>query len=496
MVPSVSRQYLPGFLAFLLILCLWQGGFAQNGLFWSPPTQVAAASLGTFSPRMVLSGDGTPVVVWGKPGAAPQIWCARWNGASFDAPVQIGTGSVVPGIYEFGGLDVATAGQHVFVVFEDFEQGIFLARSEDGGATWLPPVTVFATPPGMGNTISAISTDAAGNPMVTFLLQTSSETNAHVHFARSTDEGATFTVSTNASAPSGINGQACECCYQDILTAGNDTVFVAFRANRNNLRDMWVTRSTDGAGTFDVACDVDAQDWNISACPFSGPRLTRLAGDSLLAVWMSRGTGTTRVYASTLHGGTMSKGIEIGFPGSSGATAFNQNHPDVAGRQDTVAMVWEESGFSGTGQDLVCAFSTTGAGGLASNLAALSATGSQKFPQLAYNNSVFHLLYVNSAEGLAYRQGTVVAPSSTGEDNFGKNPVRVFPNPVGDFLYLQAGVPVATVEIISVAGKSVLTVPVKQGEVQISGLSPGIYFLKIFGEKGMLLDVQKCLVLK
>jgi hypothetical protein len=491
MIAAIFRLNVPKALVFFLALCLPKGVFSQNGLSWSPHVPIAAASFGDSSPRMALLADGTPVVVWGKPAAVSQIWCARWTGTGFSAPVLVNTGSVAPGIYEFGGLDVATAGQRVFVVFENFDQGIFLARSEDGGASWQSPVTVFATPAGMGNTISAISTDATGNPIVTFLLQTSSETDAHVHLARSTDGGLTFSSSTNASAPAGDNGQACECCYQDILTSGDDTVFVAFRANQDNLRDMWVTRSTDNAGAFDTACDVDAQDWTISACPFSGPRLARLAGDSLLAVWMSRGSGVTRVYASTLHGGTMSKGIEFGFPGSSGATAFNQNRPDVAGRQDTVAMVWEENGFFGTGQDLVCAFSTTGTGGLATNLAAMSGAGAQQFPQLAYTNGVFHLLYVNSTLGLAYRQGTVVAPSSANEAIFGKNPVLVYPNPVGDFLNLQTEVPIGSVEIIGVAGKSVLSSTIKQGEVQVSGLSPGFYFLKTFNQRGVLLNVQK-----
>lgn len=491
MATPVSRLNILHGPAFFLALCLSHGVFSQNGLSWSPPITVASAGYGDSSPRMALLGDGTPVVVWGKPAAVSQIWCARWNGNAFATPVQIGTGSISPGVYDFGGLDVATDGERVFVVFEDFDQGIFLARSEDSGTTWQPPVTVFSTPTSMGTTISAISTDAAGNPLVTFLLQTSSETDAHVHLARSADGGLTFPDSTNVSAPAGDKGQACECCYQDILTTGADTVFVAFRANRDNLRDMWVTRSTDNAGTFDEACDVDAQDWTISACPFSGPRLARLAGDSLLAVWMSRGTGATRVYASTLHGGTMLKGVEFGFPGSSGGTAFNQNHPDAAGRHDTVAMIWEENGFFGTGQDLVCAFSITGAGGLAANFAALSDAGAQQFPQLAYANGVFHLLYVNGTQGLAYRQGTVVEPSEATEAVFGKNPVQVFPNPAGDFLNLRPAITGGVVEIISVAGKSILTAPLKQAKVQVSDLPSGIYFMKILSDKGALQGIQK-----
>ncbi len=473
------------------VFCIPVYAFSQSGLSWSPAIPVAAAGFGSSSPRLALLADGTPVAVWGKSGITPQIWCAHWNGTAFSPPVQVNTAAISPGVYDFGGLDVAAFGQQVFIVFENFNQGIFLAHSNDSGASWQPPVTVYATPPGMGTTISAIATNASGNPLVTFLLQTSAETDAHVHLARSTDGGLNFTEFTNASAPAGDNGQACECCYQDILTVGDDTVFIAFRANRNNLRDMWVTRSTDGAGTFMAACDADSQDWVVSACPFSGPRLARLAGDSLLTVWMSKGSGATRVYASTLHGGTMEKGSELGFSGSSGAAVFNQNHPDVAGMRDTVAMIWEESGFSGTGQDLVCAFSTSGAGGLTTNVVAQPEAGTQKLPQLSYSNGIFHLLYVNGTQGLAYRQAEIVAPADAGEVFSKRDRVRIQPNPASDFLNLQTTITIGSVEVITVTGYTILTPPPKQGALNVSNLLPGVYFLKILNVNGEVLDIQK-----
>lgn len=479
-------------LIFSLALAVAPRGFAQNGLSWSAPEPVAAASFGVASPRLALLPGGEAIVVWGKTDATPQIWCARWNGNAFETPVQIGTGGITPGLYEFGGLDVATAGQRVFVVFENFDQGIYLARSDDGGASWQPPVTVFGTPPGMANTISAVAVDAAGNPLVSFLLQTSAETDAHVELARSTDGGLTFPASANASVPAD-DGQTCECCYQDILPAGNDTVFVAFRANRDNLRDMWVTRSTDGGNAFDTACDADAQDWIVSACPFSGPRLTRLGGDSLLAVWMSKGSGNLRVYASTLHGGTMIKGIEIGFPGSGVAPLYNQNRPDAAGQRDTVAVVWEETGFANTGQDLVCAFSTTGAGGLAANIAPLPIILAQKFPQLAYADGVFHLLFVNGTQGLAYCQGTVMAASGAGEALVMNKAARLSPNPVGDFLRLDAGSPAARVEIWSATGTPARAGRMEPGELFVGDLAAGVYFLKISGKEGGGIEVLKFL---
>lgn len=476
-------------LFFLLACGFSQPVFAQNGLSWSPSYAVAATNFGSASPRLALLPDGTPLVVWGN-SATSQIWCARWDGSAFAAPVKINTGSIAPGLYDFAGLDVATAGQQVFVVFENFTQGIFLVRSEDGGQNWQPPVTVFVTPPGLGNTLPAVAIDPAGNPLVSFLLQTDAETDAHVHLARSTDGGLTFPTSTSASAPAD-GGQTCECCYQDILATGGDTVLVAFRANRNNLRDMWVTRSTNGGASFDVAVDVDDQNWVINACPFSGPRIARLAGDSLVAVWMSKGGGPTRVFASTWHGATMLKGSEFGLPGSSGAATFSQNHPDVAGKQDTIAMVWEESGFVGTGQDLVCAYSATGAGGLAANVANLPQAAAQKFPQLAYQAGVFHLLFVTGSQGMAYRRADVVAPSQVDAIALTSNQVRLSPNPVGEFLLLESKAALGTVEIFLASGQLVRVASVRQGRIDLTGLPAGSYVLKIRDHLGGLLEVQK-----
>ncbi len=466
--------------------------FSQNGISWSSPIAVATGAAGNFSPRIALLPDSSLGVVWGN---ASKIWFSRWSGGAFSPAVQIGTGGTTPGIYEFGGLDVAASGQRIFVVFEQFQKGIFCVRSDDGGATWQPPTTVFTVPTRRGATISSISVDALGNPMVSFLYQTSSETNANVQFVRSLDGGLTFPVSTNASTPA--DGDfVCECCYQDILPTGGDTVFVAFRNNRSNIRDMWVTRSTDGGANFDAACDADAQDWTVNVCPFSGPRLARLAGDSLLSVWMSKTTAGLRVFGSTLHTESMEKGQEFSFSGSSTGTSFNQNHPDVAARLDTVAVVWEESGFVGTGQDIICAFSTTGAAGLKTgNLSNVSAAaGSQKFPQIAYRDGIFHLIYTDPTAGLIYRRGTVVAPSGTGETIKIDSSVQIFPNPTTDFLTIKSSQTMARVDVFSVVGRLMQSHDfADKSNLSLANLPAGVYFLKIWGKQGTMIGFERVL---
>jgi hypothetical protein len=484
----MKKIFLCTLLNLTIIVLLPTLGFGQNGLLWSTPLPISTLAFGSASPRLTLLPDGNPAAVWGT---QTKIWFSKKENGLFLAPIEINTGSIVPGIYDFGGLDIAASGTHVFIVFERFQQGIFCVRSEDAGNTWSAPVTVFSNATGRASTISSVSVDNNGNPMVSFLYQLSNETNANVQLVRSLDAGLTFSVVTNASTPAG-GDFVCECCYQDILPTGGDTVFVAFRNNQANLRDMWVTRSTNGGTAFDAGCDVDAVDWQVNVCPFSGPRLTQISNDSLLSVWMSKTAAGLRVFGSTLHGGSMEKGWEFALPPTTTSNLFNQNHPDVAGNQDTIAMVWEESGFSGNlGQEIICAFSTTGTAGLLGNRNNVSmASSSQKLPQLAYKNGVFHLIYSDPSKGVVYRAGTVVAPNTIKEIVDAN--LQILPNPVKDILYFESNIEQGEVIIFSSIG--VLISQRKfigyKSKLSVAELNSGFYFLKMIDNNGQIIDIQ------
>jgi Secretion system C-terminal sorting domain len=484
----MKKKSINNLLNCFLIALLPSLSFAQNGLLWTTPLPISTLAFGTASPRLTLLPDGNPAAVWGS---QTKIWFSKMENGVFLAPKEIITGGIVPGLYDFGGLDIASSGTHIFVVFERFQQGIFCVRSEDAGNTWSAPVTVFTNATGRGSTISSVAVDALGNPMVSFLYQLSNETNANVQLVRSLDAGLTFSVITNASTPAG-GDFVCECCYQDILPTGGDTVFVAFRNNQTNLRDTWVTRSTDGGTVFDAACDVDAIDWVVNACPFSGPRLMQIKNDSLFSVWMAKTSAGLRVFGSTLQGGSMVKGWEFALPPTTAANLYNQNHPDVAGNQDTIAMVWEESGFSGSlGQEIICAFSTTGTVGLSGNRNNVSmASSSQKFPQLAYKNGVFHLIYSDPIKGVVYRAGTVVAPNAI-HDITNAN-LQIMPNPVEDILHFESNIEQGKVMVFSTLGVLLQKEKFigKKNRIVVGDLVSGFYFLKMVNKKGQIVDIQ------
>jgi len=399
-IPFLQRAAIK--MAFLFLLCVSapMGAIAQNGIYWSEPIAVAESSFGNYSPRIALLADGTPAALWGK---NAKIYFSKMQGNEFSAPLEINTNGISPDVYNFGGIDLAADGDRVFVTFEDFTAGIFFILSENGGETFELPVNVFDPPSGEWATLPSVGIDGQGNPLVSVLREKSNETNARYIMMRSDDGGLTFGPPVVASEPA-LGEYVCECCPSDIYAKG-DQVWLVFRNNNNNLRDMWVSRSDDLGINFTAATDVDATDWILNSCPISAPRMAPLAGDSLATAWMSGASGDDRVYFSTLNGQTMEKGVEIPLPQLG---AGSQRRPDIAGRNDTLGIVWEETGFGVNSTDLMFAFSKNGTDGLVTNVVNITdASGYQRFPSLMYSNGYFHLIYADASGSVYYQKGTV-----------------------------------------------------------------------------------------
>ena len=380
---------------------------AQNGIQWSDPIDVSLTS-GNKSPVVGTFNDGNPVLIWGN---GSTILFTKMVDGLFIQPITVPTGSNSPNIYSFGGIDMAIKDNQIFIVYENFDNGIFIIKSSDEGNSFQAPVNVYDPIPGKWATLSSVAIDDNGNPLVSVILENTNETQGQFVMMRSLDAGDTFTSPVVASEAA--NGDyVCECCPSDIYTAGED-VWLVFRNNDNNLRDMWVTKSDDNGDSFDQGVDVDNTDWILNSCPISGPKIAPLSGDSLMTIWKSGGIGAIRVYISTLNGSTMEKGFEMVLPLSN--TNAIQGSSNIAGANDTIGIVWDESGFGANGTDLMFALSTNGSQGLISNLSNITeATGTQKFPSLVFSDGVFHLFHTNGS-GLQYRSGLVADLVATNE---------------------------------------------------------------------------------
>ena len=401
---------------------------AQNGIEWSEPINITFD--GFQSGTIGVLGDGTPVVLWGK---GSKILFSRMIDGTFETPIEINTDGNSPDIYGFGGLDMAVKDNQIHIVFENFFDGVFHIRSTDGGATFEPPVNVYDPPQGKWTTLASIELDDDNNPLISVIFENTNETEGTYILMRSLDGGETFNPPVTASEPA--NGEyVCECCPSDIVTQ-DENVWLVFRNNDNNLRDMWVSKSTDGGDTFETAVDIDSTDWVLNACPISGPKMTTMGGDSLISVWMSGASGSGRVSYSTFNGATMEKGFETQIPQTN--EGANQQNAAVAGVNDTIGIVWEENGFETTGRDILFAYSYNGTEGLLDTIYNITeATGSQSFPAIAYANGIFHLINTQSS-GLEYRSATLEMPDIVEPPDTMMDTMIVSSYLTPDFLELQ-----------------------------------------------------------
>ena len=455
---------------------------------WSDPITVTSSPNAITAPRVTLLPDGTPLVTWGQSSNPSQIWCSRLESGAFTPPVPVVQSPYEPALFGFGGYDVAVSGSQVFVVFEQSQQGILMATSVDGGLSFGSPSSVQGPVSGGYATLSSVAVDGKGHPVVSYILE---KNGATYRVRRSPDGGATFGSAATANAPA-PGGAVCECCTSDLVASG-DSVWLLFRNNNSNIRDIWVSRSTDLAASFDVAADVDATDWHINACPISGPRMAR-AGDSLLVVWMSQSSGAARVYCSSLHAGTMKAGQQLGFSTTTGSQPA-QSFPDAAASGDTVGVVFLEKS-----KEIVFCHSTQGAAQLSTHYQRFAlANHTLQYPSLAFRDGVFHLVYADAtADKVLYRRGTLTQSSPTEEPSEAADwGVSVFPNPASrDGFWLKSEThEMQELSLLDVFGKKIWGQKNcgREAAVPTEGFPKGVYFLKIKTARG---EVSRAVVVQ
>ncbi len=448
---------------------------AQTLVQWSDSTVISSTTLPVTAPRITFLADGTPLATWGTSGSPARIWCARYENNAFSTPVSVVQSTIQPALFGFGGYDVAVSGTQVFVVFENTQQGILLSKSTDGGLSFEPPVTVQAAVPGGYNTLASIVIDGTGNPVISYIFE---KNGATYQVKRSTDGGQTFLDAVVGNAPS-PGGMVCECCTADMLASG-DSIWMVYRNNNQNLRDIWVSRSTNLAASFDTAADVDSTDWVLSFCPIAGPRMAR-AGDSLVTVWTSGASGKGRIYLSTLHAGSMQFGDQIAFPAQLDLNV--QSQADITASGDTIGLVFVEKS-----REIYFHYSISGSKGLKSNSAVFKdGTHTLQYPSINFRNGVFHLVYADpTSDKVLYRRG-VITQSSPGREPTKSVGFELYPNPGNGLASIKTGGElIQAVMVTDVHGKLVQQREITSNEnpdINLEGYPDGLYFvhLKIQG---------------
>lgn len=457
----------------LFSLCTLTIITAQNTVQWSDTLHAGYLDGAVTAPRIDLLGDGTPLVTWGISGnnISSQIWCNRLVNNPFAAPVGVVQPPAEPSLFGFGGYDLAVSGMQVFIVFEQIQHGIFLARSGNGGLSFETPVMVHGHGANEFPTLASVVVDGGGNPVVSYILEDNSGASYQVR--RSNDGGQSFEepVTGNLPAP---GGAVCECCTSDMIASG-DTIWLLFRNNNQNTRDIWVSRSTDLGASFTAATDMDATDWQLSVCPISGPRMAR-SGDSLVTVWTSGAVSPSHVYMSTAHAGTMQGGQQLDFGTGTGVLNV-QATPDIVASGDTVGVVYLKKS-----KEVAFHFSTSGAAGLSGADTVFTGAGQTfKYPSMAFRNGIFHLIYADVTAGdLLYRKGIVSPVSAVGTPSE-LSDVDISPNPsqgIFEIQGLHGGERFLVTDLYGKAVSSSKNIENQVHSIDLSGFPAGVYFIR------------------
>lgn len=237
--------------------------------------------------------DGSALMVFGsraESGHGGDVYFARRGSAdeTWSEPTRVNSprsSAIVSG--QLGPKMAIGKGDTIHVLWAGTGMnGIWFSRSVDGGRSWSPERDLAGADASVeGCTIAA---DGAGRVWAVWIDLGGSRDSASLAagrlvVARSTDDGEKFGAASPIE-PAPYRGLACACCVPAAATDAQGRLVIAFRGAKDNLRDIFLARETEG-GTWE-STPVSEDGWRLDRCPADGPSLA-MAGDLPVVAWRS-----------------------------------------------------------------------------------------------------------------------------------------------------------------------------------------------------------------
>ncbi|MEO7411841.1 MAG: sialidase family protein [Opitutaceae bacterium] len=263
----------------LPLLALFVVGFGLTALAQPPakPTRIPGAA----QPQLAVASDGR---VWLAYGKGTEVFVARSDdsGATFGAPSSIATlPKLALGMRR--GPRIAAKGDEVTVTLIADE--LVAYHSSDGGKSWRDAKTINEVPTSAREGLHDLAASPDGRLFLTWLDLRNGKTE--LWGAESLDAGKTW--GKNQQVYRSPDVSICECCHPTALFDGEGNLAIMWRNSIGGSRDMWMATRARGAGEFAPAKKLGEGTWNLNACPMDGGKIVALGGGNFGAVWQRAG---------------------------------------------------------------------------------------------------------------------------------------------------------------------------------------------------------------
>ncbi len=233
-------------------------------------------------------GGGTGHVGHGKGSGQPRpdgdifVACSDDDGATFAPAVKVATvPSFMLGMRR--GPRIAAHGDTLTVTAIGAELVAF--RSTDAGRTWSGPVTINEVSTSAREGLHDLAAAPDGALFATWLDLRNGK--MELWGAESRDGGKTW--GKNEQVYRSPDKSICECCHPSALFDAEGNLAVMWRNSIEGSRDLWMTTRAKSARSFSTARKLGEGTWKLNACPMDGGRIVALGGGKFGAVWMRAG---------------------------------------------------------------------------------------------------------------------------------------------------------------------------------------------------------------
>ncbi|MBK6861921.1 MAG: T9SS type A sorting domain-containing protein [Saprospiraceae bacterium] len=377
---------------------------------WTADQKILTGGSGSnIRPRILALDPQHGIIVWGND-RSQSIHYALWEGDSLAGIQNINMKQSKAFITSWASTEIAGRNQVVYIIYKEdpAETGkIYLVRSMDFGKNFSDPIPV-VIPNGFYSRFPGIAIDKDLQPIVSYMRFKTDWSQPEYVSIRSKDFGDSFDAFTEVTDK--LKGEACDCCPVSMETEG-DKIVVFYRNNRNNIRNMTASISTNNGISYDITQELDTADWFLQSCPSTGGD-GFFNGDQLHSVWSSGRTGISKVFYSKYN--LLSNKIEgLQIMNHTQGRNFQQNYPRMAGKNDTIGIVWNE--LVNTMDIFFSYFLGNNSSDLITHTIRINKdiNGTQTTPDIAYHSGNFYLCWQDQNDNsIRFKKGSLNIISS------------------------------------------------------------------------------------